>query len=399
MVTTDTFRHEFEAFADSRTPVTHHTQAVGLPAGTDLPAVLAGSVRAHTTGRVDLDRAVDLAVAGAPRVGDLVLARVTSVGQHARVENPYGRKPSIHPGATVVLAYGHRYAPDQFEAVVPDDLGPCHLVAAGGIASRMISKNLRVKNATTIEPLGLLLDAEGRRLSTFDGAWARPVTALHVERPDPCDGPVVLVVTGSGMNAGKTTSAATLCHGLRAAGYRVGAAKVTGSGAGNDTWSFHDHGAHTVVDFTHAGYPSTWRTPVADLVTVFEDSLAHLAADGCEVVVVEFADGVYQEETGALLSHPVILSRTDGILYAATDPLSGTAGVDWLRRNSRDPLAVTGLLSSSVLGTREFTVHADHPVWNTELLSDGAHAGRLVRALREDRADRRPVRHAPGAGR
>ena len=44
----------------------------------------------------------------------------------------------------------------------------------------------------------------------------------------------VLIVAGTAMNAGKTTAAARLIKGLQRAGLRVGAAKVTGTGAGGD---------------------------------------------------------------------------------------------------------------------------------------------------------------------
>ena len=88
-----------------------------------------------------------------PRPGDLVLARVTRKRQHTRIELTNGRKAQLHKGDEVVLVYGNRYATDQFEALVPQDLGPCHMVASGGIAAAMISRSRGVKPATEIEPL------------------------------------------------------------------------------------------------------------------------------------------------------------------------------------------------------------------------------------------------------
>ena len=70
-----------------------------------------------------------------PRPGDVVMARVEHIGQHKAVELPDGRRATLFEGDDVIVAYGNRYAPDQFEAEVPGDLGPTDLVAAGGVAA------------------------------------------------------------------------------------------------------------------------------------------------------------------------------------------------------------------------------------------------------------------------
>jgi len=100
----------------------HHD---GRPTTVRLDAArLPAAKPAYTTRHVDLNSATGLLSGVRPAVGDLVLATVTAVGQHPKVEGPDGRRASLFPGDEVVVAYGHRYAPDQFEASVPDDLGP-----------------------------------------------------------------------------------------------------------------------------------------------------------------------------------------------------------------------------------------------------------------------------------
>lgn len=59
-----------------------------------------------------------------PRSGDLVLAIVTRLGQHQRIERPDGRRAALHLGDEIIVAYADRYATDQFESHVPDTLGP-----------------------------------------------------------------------------------------------------------------------------------------------------------------------------------------------------------------------------------------------------------------------------------
>src|SRR5919106_1957610 len=82
-----------------------------------------------------------------PRAGDLVLARVDELGQHKRIELGDGRRSFLFPGAEIVVCSGNRYAPDQFEAEVPHDLSPCHLVAAGGGAAGALSRHRPVSSA------------------------------------------------------------------------------------------------------------------------------------------------------------------------------------------------------------------------------------------------------------
>ena len=54
-----------------------------------------------------------------PQPGDLVLARVTRVGQHQHIEQVTGRRAKLWQDDEIIVAYGNRYAPDQFEAFVP----------------------------------------------------------------------------------------------------------------------------------------------------------------------------------------------------------------------------------------------------------------------------------------
>src|SRR5262249_55987975 len=51
-----------------------------------------------------------------PQSGDVVLAAVGEIGQHKALELTTGRRSDLFPGDEMLLAYGSRYAPDQFEA-------------------------------------------------------------------------------------------------------------------------------------------------------------------------------------------------------------------------------------------------------------------------------------------
>ena len=131
---------------------------------------------------VEADRAGFHLAAGptvTPRAGDVVVARVTEILNHKRVETPESRKAILFPGALIMLAYGHRYAADQFLAHVPDSLEPCHLVAAGGVAGTVTEQHVSVDDPTRIEPLGLLADGLGIvNLTRFAPYALNPVPSL-----------------------------------------------------------------------------------------------------------------------------------------------------------------------------------------------------------------------------
>ncbi len=340
------------------------------------PERLMHAKHAYTTRHLDLTTARQLRTDAVPSTGDVVLARVAAIGQHTKIEQTDGRRATLFPGDEVVVVYGDRYAPDQFHASVPTDLGPCSLVAAGGIAAQVEAAHGRMQEATTLEPVGLLADAAGRQLNLRDVA-AQEIPRASGPRP------VTIAVVGTSMNSGKTTSAAYLVRGLRLAGLRVGAAKVTGTGAGGDIWLLSDAGAFPVYDFTLAGLPSTYRVGPAEVLRVFVDLTSRLALDGCDAVVIEVADGVFQQETAALLEDPVFHEGVDAMLFAAVDALGAVAGTAWLRERGLAPLALTGVLSASPLATLEAVSATHDQVWGLQHLGDPDAAARLYADLRK----------------
>lgn len=325
----------------------------------------------YTTRHLPID-AIDSLLSGpdvVPRSGDVVVAEVLVLGQHKRLESPEGRRVALHAGDRVVVCYGCRYAPDQFEAVVPARLEDCDLVAAGGLAGRMLARHSAMTPATRIRPLGIALDAGGRRLNLADHALIMPAA--------PARPPLVVAVVGSSMNAGKTTSAATLVRGLQAGGVLTGAAKVTGTGAGGDRWLLADAGADPVLDFVDAGVPSTAGLDPARVEAIFTGLLALLTVAGVEAAVVEVADGVLQSETAALVQSDCFRNAVDQVLFAAGDALGAVAGARWLQARRLPVPALCGLVSAGPLGAREASAATGLPVLGLEELADPSVVARL----------------------
>ncbi|MDJ0768965.1 MAG: hypothetical protein QNJ12_09230 [Ilumatobacter sp.] len=322
------------------------------------PARISQLKFAYTTRHLRPGLVAGMTTEGSPRAGDVVIARVVEIGQHQRLECTDSRRATLFPGDEIVVCYANRYAPAQYEAVVPTTLGRCDLVAAGGVAATALSRHASKDEPTAIDVLGFATDHDGRRINIADHRT--------VPTPNTCGDaaarPFTIVIAGTSMDSGKTTTAAGIVKGLVTTGLSVGAAKVTGTGAGNDLWLMADAGARPVVDFTAVGMPSTFMMGHERIVDSFVSLHHHLADAGVDVAVIEIADGLFLSETAALLASDELRARCDGIVFAAGDAAGAQNGVGLLRSLGHDVLAVSGLLTASPLAVRETQSCVDVPV-------------------------------------
>ncbi|WP_222844556.1 DUF1611 domain-containing protein [Saccharomonospora sp. CUA-673] len=277
------------------------------------------------------------------------------------------RRQLLYVGDEILVAYGHRYAPDQFEAEVPGDLRPVNLVAAGGLAALATSKHAKVSEATAIQPLGLLADDHG--VVTL-GRFAERRLGGQALAPRMGPGPMVVAVLGTSMNSGKSTTVSSLIRGLVRSGLTVSAGKVTGTGAGGDPHGFADAGAGQVLDFTDFGFASTFRLAPAQVRALLASVVTELSTPDTDVVVVEIADGLYQDETAQLLTHPVFRSVVDRVVFAADGAAGAIGGMDVLTRAGLQVAAVSGVLTSAPLAMREARSMLDVPVVETSDLTE-----------------------------
>lgn len=314
-----------------------------------------------------------------PKAGDVVLARVHRLGQHLRIETPDSRRATLFVGDEILVAYGNRYAPDQFEAEVPGNLGLTNLVAAGGVAGDAISAHHAMAEATEIQPLGLLADAHGlvtlKRCAPFTTTTPEELLGLSRVRTPP-----VMAVLGTSMNSGKTTTVAAMVRGLSAAGLKVAAGKVTGTGAGGDPRLFEDSNASTVMDFTNFGYPSTYRLGHEEIRNLLVSMISELAATHPDVIVLEVADGLFQRETARLVDDPLFAHLVDKVVFAAGEALGAMGGHARLTQKGLAPVAVSGRLTASPLATTEAVAALDVPVLGVDELASPEIADLLIRS-------------------
>ncbi len=312
--------------------------------------------------------------ANAPKLGEFVVATVAALGEHEYLENPNGRRERMYPGDVIVGAWGNRYATDFYEGYLPGAGDEVHLLTSGGLIGSVASAHTSKGAPTVLEVIGPLVDADGRALSADDVA----VSVSESARPELG----TVVVLGSAMNAGKTTTTSAIVRGLTRAGLKVGAGKVTGSGSGNDMWSYLDAGAAEIADFVDFGMASTFGYPTDRLVSTMYGIRDHLVSKGAEAVVLEIADGILMEETRVLAAQLPVFA--DAVVLAVGDALGAMAGIKALAAQEVTVRAVSGLVTASPLATRELAAATGLTVLTPSDLVGGA----ALELLAERAADR-----------
>ena len=166
-----------------------------------------------------------------------------------QVEDRDGHIVRVEPGDWVVGALGDRAA--TLEGVggwrdIGND-GVMHALTGAGLMGRFTS-------LSQLLPEPLQLSYRGHLCR--DGAKVRMVDFALQSRTCRFAVPTVLLV-GTSMSAGKTTTGRRVCKELDRAGFFVIGAKLTGAGRYRDILSFKKTGATKIYDFVDVGLPST----------------------------------------------------------------------------------------------------------------------------------------------
>lgn len=217
------------------------------------------------------------------RGGHYVAAEVLRrPGAYRSLELRNGRVAEVGHGDLVVGALGRRAATlemvGSWEAV-GDDLRLEALTGAG-LFGRVTSRS------SLLSPAMLLRYRGHVRLADQGGEPASMGDFVLEELDDPPPLPAVVLVIGSSMSAGKTTSGRIVIRHLRQQGLRVAGTKITGAGRYRDILSFGDAGARPILDFVDVGLPSTICPPEYYRPRL-RTLLGHLAAAEPDVIVVE----------------------------------------------------------------------------------------------------------------
>jgi len=295
-----------------------------------------------------------------PVPGDLIYGKVVSHGQHEELENKNGRIHRIGVGNRAVFVMGNRYAPDYYEALIPEQTETTlDLIARSGIVGKVRFTNEAIKEPTRIKLLGYIVDEDGQVINTRQFPLIEPtMTDFKYPRSK------MIVVVGSSMNAGKSHTAAAICWALSNSGKDVRASKITGTASLKDILLFEDHGAEVVNDFSYFGHPSTYMLDEVELSEIAQKIDLKYCNNPKKYWVVEIADGVLQRETAMLLNNAWFRSRIHKLVLAGRDALSVVGSLSILKdKYNLVPDAISGVCTSSPLFLQEFKEFTDVPVF------------------------------------
>jgi hypothetical protein len=268
--------------------------------------------------------------------GDYVVGEVVN---HSRVpiELQNGRMAEVFRRDLVVGALGRRHATLEasgtWEAVEADGL--MHVLTGAGLLGRVTSVS---------RALLPLVKVAYRGHVHLDGRAARMDDYVDLS-PRAFDLPPVVLVIGTSMSAGKTTTARLVVRRLKMRGLSVAGAKLTGAGRYRDVLSLQDAGADAIFDFVDVGLPSSICSP-EDYRTRVRALLAQISATGPDVVVAEAGASPLEPYNGDTVMEE-LGDRVRCLILAAADPYA-TLGVQ--AAFGVRPDLVTGLATSTVAG-------------------------------------------------
>jgi len=302
-----------------------------------------------------------------PKIGDVVLVRIDKINNHTKLMTARSERLRLHHNDIIVGVFGNRYATDAFEAQVRG-LDPLHLLTNAGMIGTVTSKSRKVKPPTQVTFLGYLGDETGRNVNIKQDLFPAEVADYQQQN--------VVLVVGSGMNSGKTATAANLVKALLNKGLRVAACKLTGSVSPGDLFEYHSTSAQDIRDFSDYGFPSTYLSERQELIGLFYTMLADTARSNPDVVVMEIADGVLQRETRMLLQAPEIRRNTCGVMLTATCAGSALFGVSKIELYGQRVIGVSGVITNSPLYVEEFQSNSQLPI--AASWGDGSELAELV---------------------
>ncbi|MFM2207591.1 MAG: hypothetical protein RL213_1566 [Bacteroidota bacterium] len=315
-----------------------------------------------------------------PQSGDVALFEVLSLGKHTTVQSASRRNVHIIEGDHILAAFGSRYATGQFEGYVPAKPSIYNdVLAIGGVVGQLKSKNAAYEHipATQVRLIGYALDEHRKVINTR----YREVPRVPFSGRKP-EGSSVILSVGSSMDSGKTTSAAYLCRGLKASGANVAYIKLTGTVYTKDQDLAYDLGADFTVDFSDAGYPSTYMCSHDELLDLYQTLLSMTASARPDHIVIEIADGLVQRETDFLLRSEKFMSTVDSVMLSCGDSLAAFYGVEYLDKLGYPPVVLSGLFTMSPLLVKEVQKGCSVPVLDIQELSSGQHAALFQKGKR-----------------
>jgi hypothetical protein len=243
--------------------------------------------------------------------GDYVIGEVVDIaGSSCRAELPNGRMMELMKGDVVIGALGVRHATLEATGTWEEvsNNGRIHLLTGAGLLGKMTSRSIFVTPLIELRYKGhVMVNGQTKNMSDY----AAEASDLDFNIP-------VILMVGTSMSSGKTTSARIIVRQLKQMGLQVAGAKFTGAGRYRDILSMKDAGADYVVDFVDVGLPSS-ICPKAEYKKVVKKMVNLLAQSKVDVAVVEIGASPLEPYNGAL-AIKAIKKQVKCTVLCASDP-------------------------------------------------------------------------------
>jgi hypothetical protein len=288
-----------------------------------------------------------------PIAGDVALFKVSRVGKNKALVTNTNKRMRIYVGDLIVGVFGNRYATDAFEGEI-EGIRNLSLLTASGMVGTLKSRHRSAGKPTRLSFVGFLHFTTGQQVNLKQIKFNKSQPKSHLKN--------LIIIVGSGMNSGKTTTCRKMIKSFSEMGIKVAACKLTGSVSHRDKYEMTSAAAAYTIDFSDYGFPSTYKCDKQELIDLFNTMVADIEKTNPDVTLMEIADGILQRETSLLLSESLIKESTKGILLTAESAPSALFAVEELKRLGYDVIAVSGAMTSSPLYIREFQMKSDIPV-------------------------------------
>lgn len=222
--------------------------------------------------------------------GDYVVGEIAGSSRRSyAIELASGRMINPLPGDRIVGAFGNRAA--TLEGVggwadIEDDR--MNAMTSAGLFGAITSLSAMISRTVDLTYIGHAV-RNGNKVCMSDFAIREARGEFNV--------PTILLV-GTSMSAGKTTTGRLVVHELEKMGMRVVGAKLTGAGRYRDVLSFRDAGAFAIYDFVDVGLPST-VVPEDVFRNAIRPLLCTIASHDPDVVVAEAGASPLEPYNGA----------------------------------------------------------------------------------------------------
>lgn len=277
------------------------------------------------------------------KTGDVILTEVlTKNSVYPYIEEIDGKLSILEIGDKIIGAIGSRQALRGFVGYPPKKLSDDNqlsLLNMGGVIGCYVDAAVGLGEPPKVKYLGTVFDKYG--IVNIDRVSLPKTTSILGSRN-------IVLVLGTCMNVGKTSSAVKIINSATNQGLKVGAAKIAGVAAIKDLQCFKNAGAIDVKSFLDCGLPSS--IDAKDLVSVVKNIINALKG---ELLIIELGDGImghYKVET--VLMNKEIMSNISSVIVCAADLSAAYGAKQYLQELGIEINIFSGPVTDNISGSQ-----------------------------------------------